>query len=771
MTDFRQQLLAAFDAEHREHLSAIRQALARARSGAPFDLRDVFRRAHSLKGAARAVDLPVVEELAHHIEALLAGFLETGAALGPEAIDTVHLGLDAIEGFVEATASGLAPPRPEAALQALASFPGAPGNAGTGAVAAVPRATGLPEAESPQAEALEPQQAGALEDAGAPTPADPGPAAETAVDYLRIAAPHVERMSAAAYDLAVELPAQDAVASAMAEIQADLRALARSWGRLQQTLTRLEENRQGRVAPVARDAINAVDRDIASLTRRAMAGVRDQRRAAWSLDQAFRRLRSEIDQMSLVPVETVFGGFGHVVRDLARGAGLNADVRLVGFELEADRGILQTLKDPVLHLLRNAISHGIEPPDERVARGKPPQAEIVLGAASRGGRLLLTVTDDGRGPDLARIEETAIRRGLLPRRTAGRPGPAADRLLDIIFELGFSTMAEVGRLAGRGMGLSVVAEAVQRLHGTVLLRPRQPWGTEIRISVPLTAARQPLLLVEVSGETYAVPTHAVEKLLRLSTASIELVEGRPATRIVIGGRDVMVPVVALASLMDNRQAEIPVEAGFVHAALLRREEQRCAVAVNGLLDVRTLLVGEAGPFGGRRSIQGSVMLDGDVPALVLDPERLVEAAMTSEAAGIPQILTASPEGDRNAAPATILVVDDSITTRTLQKSILEAQGYRVLLSVDGLDALTTLRSGVALVDLVVADIEMPRMDGFALLQAIKADPGLASIPVVLMTSRGDPEDVRRGLDLGAGAYLTKQKFDQRELLATIGQLL
>ena len=461
-----------------------------------------------------------------------------------------------------------------------------------------------------------------------------------------------------------------------------------------------------------------------------------------------------------------------MVREIAREEGRDVHVRTIGLDVQADRRVLQALKDPVMHLLRNAVSHGLEPTAERTKAGKPERGEVTLEIGSRGGRLTISIRDDGRGPDLARIESVAVERGLLPRRAAGERMPLMDQLLSLVFAPGFSTAAAVDRLSGRGMGLSVVAEAARKLHGSVLLRPRFPWGTEALLNVPFTAARQPLLLAEAEGRTFGFPTYGIERLLRLGANSLESVEGRPAARIEIAGQDVVVPVVALAALTGSPDAQIPIENGSVKAVLVRHAARYCAFAVNSFHDVRTMLVSDVDAIGVSELVSGTIMLDNEVPALVLAPELLVEHWTRNEsrlaASGL-GLAEWSSVADRHTT--TILVVDDLITTRTLEKSILEAQGYRVLLSVDGVDALNVLRSGETVVDVVIADVEMPRMDGFGLLQAVKMDPRLAAVPVILMTSRADPADIRRGLDLGASAYITKQNFDQRELLATIGQLL
>jgi two-component system, chemotaxis family, sensor kinase CheA len=738
VTDIRKQLLAAFEAEHREHLHAIRSALDHASQG-EIDLTDVFRRAHSLKGAARAVDLPAVEEVAHQLETLFSQVLEGQQSLDEPAIATVRRNLDLIEDLVADVLKPSTAPAP--AQQAPASMP----------------ATREPDVSSPKVEAAAPVEAGS---------------------YLRVAAEQMEELSSSMHQLLTELQANESLDDVLRQIELEIRGLRRSWDQLHAQMNASGTAAQQGLSVTQRSAVSFAprlrdfDQGLKGLFRRLSALARERRQSSWSIEQAARQVRDNIDRVSLVSAETVFGGFGHMVREIARKAGRDVQVRSIGLDIQVDRQVLQALKDPVMHLLRNAVSHGAEPPEERIARGKPERAEITLELASRGGRLVIGIRDDGRGPDLARIEQVAIERGLLQPRGPGHPPPMMDQLLSLVFAPGFSTAGEVDRLSGRGMGLSVVAEAVRRLQGSVLLRPRFPHGTEVLLNVPFTAARQPLLLLEAEGRMFGLPAHSVERLLRLRAEALESVEGRPATRIEIGGQDVIVPIVALAALTGSPNAPLPTEAGHVKAVLVRHGSRTCALAVNAFHDVRTMLVSDVQAIGLSELVSGTVLLENEMPALVLSPDRLIDHWIRNEgrlAAGGLGLTRSSPEEDRQAR--TILVVDDSITTRTLEKSILEAQGYEVLLSVDGIDALNVLRSGEAVIDLVIADVEMPRMDGFGLLQAIKNDPRLSTLPVILMTSRADPEDVRKGLDLGAGAYITKQKFDQRELLATIGQML
>lgn len=762
MDDIRQLLLAAFDAEHREHLAAIRAALAAAEAGRPADWNDVFRRAHSLKGAARAVDLPAVEEIAHRLEALFDRMVQGRTGLDRTTAGVVNLALDRIEGLVAGLAETPEPAAPADAIAALdACLSGAP----------VPDAGATTKPESKPETRPEPVPERAPE---------PGPVSQDgAISYLRIASDQVESLSKAVHDLTAVLQGQEVIGAAVADLESGARALRRSvdtvqgrTGEMVALARRLRE--AGDPAGIALDGfvdrVRRLDGDLRGVIRGISGLARGQSRSTGAVDTALRRLRDDADRLLLVPAETVFGGYGRMVRDIAREAGLAVEVRLDGLDLQVDRGLLQALKDPVLHALRNTISHGAEDPEARRAAGKPEALAVTLSVASKGSQLVVTIRDDGRGPDLARILETGRRQGLVP--PGAEPGP--DEILDLVFTPGFSTATAIDRIAGRGMGLSVVAEAARSLRGRASLRPAEPSGAEVTITVPLSAARQPVLLVEAAlaaGEapqTFGLPSGAVAGLLRLTARDLASVAGEPGARIKQGGRDVVVPLVPLASLLGSGVAPLPLRDGLVRAVLLRCGQAVNALAVDRLLDMRVLLVGPAPPFGGDSTLMsGTVMLADETPALVLDPEGLCARARTGGLVAAP---VATPER-RTVRVPTVLVVDDSITTRTLEKSILEAHGYRVFVCVDGQDALDRLRRDGADIDLVVADVEMPRLDGFGLLQALKADPGLTRLPVILMTSRGDPADIRRGLDLGADAYITKQKFDQRELLDTIGQLL
>lgn len=692
MADIRELLLAAFEVEHREHVDAMRAALALASQGERIDLREAFRRAHSLKGAARAVDVKAIEEAAHAIEADFARAQEAGM-LEPAVIARAGQHLDTIERAAEALYR--------------------------------------------RQDAVEAQD-------------------ETqAARVMRIDAQAVHAASQSLNRLAAQIDLTDSGAETLRDVERQAEDVAR---RLETSSDPVETLRLAR-----------------ALARSAQTAGRQQRETARSLRGAAARLREEVDRLSLVPASSVFAGLDVMLRDLAAEAGREVDVKIEGLDTQADRALLQALRDPVIHLLRNAVAHGIEPPAERLAAGKPARGEISLSLSARAGRLEVKVQDDGRGPDLARIEAAAVARGLLPKRGPDDPAPAAGEVLALAFEAGLSTADAVDHVAGRGVGLSVVAETARRLGGSASLARRRPAGAVNLISTPLSAGLQPVLLVEAAGQVYGLPTYALEGVVRRRPAEVGSIDGRATIKFSSGGNQVEVPVVDLHRVVRaegrepaGRKPGGPVSGAegsdSLQIAIMRQGEQRLGVVVDALRQVRAEAVVSLGHPDLDEMVQGAVIIDRGEAALVLDPDSVMRRHSRGGAFGV-----AAAQAARETRRRTILVVDDSVTTRTLEKGILELSGYDVILAVDGVEALDKLHA--ARVDLVVADVEMPRMDGFQLLAAIKRDAALAGLPVIMMTSRADEEDVRRGMELGADAYLVKQAFDQRELLDVVGQLL
>jgi two-component system chemotaxis sensor kinase CheA len=402
------------------------------------------------------------------------------------------------------------------------------------------------------------------------------------------------------------------------------------------------------------------------------------------------------------------------------------------------------------------VSHGIELPRERLEKGKPPAGMVTLRIDTEGQHLTATVEDDGRGVDLVKVAELAVQQGILSPSETGHYN--TDDLTRILFRPGFSTLRAVTDLAGRGMGLSVVHGAVRRLQGDLEVRPREGGGTLIRLSVPLSIATHRFLLVNCGNQLFAIPIHGIERLLRIGFQNVQTMEGKPV--VAINGQPV--PLFSMRRLLNLERGP---EADPLRVMLVRGKGRRAAVAVDEFLSESEAVIHDLGPAAAPDGkISGAVLLDDGAVAFVVNPSELIEAPPSEPFT----LEKAAPPVPKFIAPS-ILVVDDSITTRTLEQSILEANGYDVRVAVDGMDALAALHAQKA--DLVIADVQMPRLDGFGLLEAMKADAALGRIPVIVVTSLERREDQERGLRLGADAYIVKRKFDQGELLAAIRQIL
>jgi two-component system chemotaxis sensor kinase CheA len=481
----------------------------------------------------------------------------------------------------------------------------------------------------------------------------------------------------------------------------------------------------------------------------------------WS--QLADRVHEDACRVLMTPADSVFDGFRKMVRDMARDDGKEVEFVTEGMDVQVDRRVLQALKDAVMHLLRNAVSHGIEPPAERVAAGKNQRGLIRLRLEARGGTVEIAVEDDGRGIDLQRVAEAAVSRGMLTAAAAAQPAPELKRL---ILEPGFSTSRSATPLSGRGIGLTIAREQVTKLQGEIFLRERPGAGTCVVLVAPISISTQHVVMAGCGRWTFGLPARSVERLCRFRPEEVETREGKPGFRV----EDRWVPLARLAGLLGLPEAAPPAGSGGaparIFAAIMKMGGQRLGLIVDALVDEREAVIQDAGlPAKWTGLILGAVALEDGGVAVVLNVAALWERFRAGTQNGAPLL----PAPGAAGKPASVLVVDDSITTRALEKSILEAHGYRVRLAVDGVQALEQLREEPA--DLVIADVMMPRMDGMELLRRIKADRTLAEIPVIIVSSVEARQEQERGLSLGADAYIVKRKFDHHELLRVVRQLL
>ena len=738
--DIQEQILSAFQVEHREQVEGIRSILAsleqeQAGSNDPrWD--EAFRMAHTLKGGARVCDLRDLESLGHRMESLFACVRQGALAYTSRIGETLNRALDAIEDWMAMFTAGQSPPSPADALAAIERL--------------------LEEAKG--AAAVEPRVA--APNADAPPADEPGtaPAGVREIETLRVETRHLDSVLRAADALMAVNPDCERVVREMARLSEDIGRWERHCVAVRQaeasTLRQMGANPD--FENVARH-VEEMAQHMRRIARRQRL-IRDAHvRAARTLQVVSDDLRESVRQTRMVAAEGVWQGLRHMVRKLARDEKKEVEFVADGLQARADRMVLQQLKDPLIHALRNAIVHGIETPDERAAQAKPRAGKIQLTLRTRGARLHVVVEDDGRGIDLKRVRREAEQRGLLSEAAAG-PGVDPEQLARLLFLPTFSTSAAVSELAGRGMGLSVVYEAVLRLRGSVRIGPRPGSGAVLEVSVPLYVSAERVLLVSCGGQALAIPVSALERLVRVRSEDAPSVDGQRMA--LVDGAPLM--LVDLARAIGRGASSRAGETLCV--AVLRSATRRVGAVVDSFLAERETLIKDLDEWAvGVGPFMGAVVLEDNEVALVLDPSGL-RADSSPATAATPA--AQSPGVERTP---TILVVDDSFTTRTLERSILETNGFHVRVAVDGLEALGLLRTEP--VDLVVADIEMPKMDGLALLREMREDARYRSLPVILVTSLDRAEDRQRGMELGANAYIAKRRFDHQELLDTIRRFL
>jgi two-component system chemotaxis sensor kinase CheA len=471
-------------------------------------------------------------------------------------------------------------------------------------------------------------------------------------------------------------------------------------------------------------------------------------------------LEEGIRNVRLLPLSQIFNLFPRLVRDLARELNKEIYFTIEGGDTAADKRILEELKDPLMHMLRNAIDHGIELPHEREEAGKSRVASIRLRAYQTANNVMVELKDDGRGLDIAAIKNTALKRRLHTEdELAAMP---REQLHLLIFAPGFSTSALVTDVSGRGVGMDVVRINIERLKGSIRVQSEPGKGTTFTIRLPSTLATTRVLLVTVAGRPYAIPVEWVQTIVRVTRSQIFSIEGRQT--IVLDER--ALPLVRLSSLLElppgpPNDAEIYV--------VMEVGEERFGVQVDGLVDEQEVMLKPLGALLKRvRNVSGVTILGAGEICMVLNAHDLAKAALQNPSHHAPMAQSNdTPPG--NTQRKVILLAEDSITTRTQEKRILESAGYDVVTAVDGADAFQKLAARDF--DAVVSDVEMPNMDGLTLAARIRENPRYNELPIILVTSLASDDDKRRGVEVGANAYITKGTFEQKVLVDTVRRLV
>ncbi|WP_413794173.1 MULTISPECIES: hybrid sensor histidine kinase/response regulator [unclassified Pseudomonas] len=707
-------------------------------------LESCMRAAHSLKGAARIVGVDAGVSVAHVMEDCLVSAQERRLVLGAEHIDALLQGTDLLT-RIATPGNNVGAPDIDAyvALMGRLLDPNAPQ-----APAVV-----LPSVETP----VEPLHVELPE-------VEPPPATEPDPKRKRVTegGERVLRVTAERLNSLLDLSSKSLVETQrLKPWLATMQRLKRQQGTGLRALEELNVHLKDHALSLqAQEALGDARRLLAETQQLLAQKTAELDEFAWQASQRAQVLYDTALACRMRPFADVLSGQVRMVRDLGRSLGKQVRLEIEGEKTQVDRDVLEKLEAPLTHLLRNAVDHGIEPPEQRILAGKPGEGVIRLRASHQAGLLVLELADDGAGVDLERVRRSIVERGLSPEPTAA--SLSEEELLTFLFLPGFSLRDQVTEVSGRGVGLDAVQHMVRQLRGAVLLEQTAGQGSRFHLEVPLTLSVVRSLVVEVGDEAYAFPLAHIERMCDLVPDDIVQVEGRQ--HFWHEGRHI--GLVAASQLLNRPSAHNGSQT--LKVVVIRERETIYGVAVERFIGERTLVVLPLDERLGKvQDISAGALLDDGSVVLIVDVEDLLRSVDKLLDTG--RLERIARQNQAQAPRKRILVVDDSLTVRELQRKLLLNRGYDVAVAVDGMDGWNALRSEDF--DLLITDIDMPRMDGIELVSLLRRDNRLQSLPVMVVSYKDREEDRRRGLDAGADYYLAKASFHDDALLDAVVELI
>jgi two-component system, chemotaxis family, sensor histidine kinase and response regulator WspE len=719
-------------------------------------LRSLMREFHTIKGAARAIQFDDIRDIAHGLEDIYHALLEGRADQRNSLVDLTLHAIDLMQGVLSANQEG----RPFTGHETLPDMvrlylEGGDPNIPEKGVAPVPPEerpahppgqgalfTANPEASSERNRSQEPDR---------PAPErEPARAVSDGNGLL---------------DTLMNLSGEITVSvGTLDDHRRVLLAVSREMARLAYDLGHREGRRRGGSHPAA------------LLQERLRSIQVEHSRSLAMLDATENRLRilseqldSQVTKARLVPLDTVFSAYPRQVRDLSHELQKKCDLTLVGQETRIDQEILGRIRVPLLHLIRNALDHGIEAPEERVRKGKSPQGTLRIQAAQFGSVVRITLSDDGAGVDMARVKQKVLARGDTTETLWEGMDPSERE--QFLYLPGFTTASEVSQTSGRGVGLDIVKTGVEQVGGKLSLKSVPGQGTDFTLELPLTLSLTRCLLVRggkhlfFGDQHYALPLRDVERVCRITRDDLRTIEGRRAVRI---GEETL-PLVDFSTIMALEPLADSLEQK--HLLVLEGATRRIGLLVEGVFDeqhiVHRKIVSRVGKV---RHVDGATILsDGNV-ALIVDVLDLMEHAHDLLGHNGPGSACEATDPGPDSKPGRhVLVVEDSQTVREVVRHFLESAGYRVTTAVNGMDGLNKLKAGA--VDIVISDIDMPRMNGIEMVRQIRSDPRYRDLPIIVVSYKDREEDRKKALEAGINLYVTKSEFDSMEMLERIRDLV
>jgi len=791
MPDTMKDLIAIFKAETEEHLTKLDNGLVELeRQPSSVNLAsDLNREVHTLKGAARVFGFCEIQDIAHRIEDIFEEVAGKRAVFSSSMAESIFKGLDAIRAIldkivqekeIDVDASEICRDLEEC----LSGTRGIRGRGKQERKDQVEQKAVETREEGTRAETKgdnEPERP--PEDRAAETQAKAGegkeletrkthdevvnrPTSEPTThhpptqreEYIRVPLSRVDKL----LYLVGEVLINKLKVSA---ITAQAKSLSKLSKDAQKSISSLSEAMKKEFSSPAREVTKLLAQCDAQMRKLREYNVRLYDHAstlAFHLDPVIDELQANMKKIRMLPLSAIFDGFPRMVRDIASQQGKEVHLLISGEETELDKKVLDGIKPSLIHILRNCVDHGIEGPEVRMALGKQKAGTIMVSALQEADNVVITIEDDGRGMDIDQIKQTALKKEIVSHDDLERM--TDKEVLNIVFMNGYSTSPVVTDVSGRGIGLDIVRRDITALKGRVTLVTQKDGGTKFTLVLPLTIAIIQVLLVEVQDMTFALPMLPITESVKVKRDDVSTIEGRMAMTL----REHIVPLVGLNEVLELPQAprEKDKANGALTVVIAASLDSRVGFIVDRIVGEGEVFIKGLGKHLGKvKNVSGAIIMPTGEVVIVLDVVDLI----AHSALRLPGVAGKRSAPELKRKEKRILVVEDAFSTRELEKTILETHGYRVDTAVDGLDALERITG--AHYDLIVSDVEMPRMDGFELCRTLKKKEGYTNIPFVMVTALQKEEDKRRGIEVGASAYIVKSAFEQTGLLDTIERLV
>lgn len=781
--EFRQRLAAAFRIEAAEHVAAISSGLSALDSPSPPEnaqeiIETTFREMHTLKGAARSVNETEIESLCQAAESALSALKQSQITFSRDLADLIYLILGRVNAIIEGTSECATSSAGFTTHDLIVVLEQAASGKSFSLPPAATHSMSVPENEkifhdypTPVQSTL---QSGLSSSHDQSKPVAPEPETRKMPESTGTVRVTVSKMDAILLRAEEMIACKGSFAANVRELESIavlLDDVKKDWLRLSFDI---DEFRAATVAEVSKGADDLFGsrkladfaeqnlRILRELDARIVAGSAAGRRELHTFSRKIDVLLSEIREIMLVPADSVLMFLPLTVQEMAASMGKEVGLVIEGGDRLVDRRILEGMKEPLIHLVRNAVDHGIENPEERGLAGKPTKGKIIVSLTEQGSnRIELTISDDGRGIDCEQIKDVAQKHGIVEKGELEQMNGGG--ILRLLFRSGLSTSPIITELSGRGLGLAIVEEQVEQYDGDVTIESSQGNGTRVQITLPVRLATLRGVIVRARDQFFIIPRIYVEQVLRIDEDDVHLVENRRMIRF----RDETIPLISLAALLALPCTPIQqLDQKTRYVTVIAFGATRIALEVDEILREQEFSQKCLGPQLVRiNNIAGAVIGHGGRVIPVLNIADLIKSAGHGGLVTEPE----KTSGEEPPKVRNLLVVEDSITARALLKNILETAGYTVKTAVDGMDAWTVLKTDP--IDLVVSDIQMPRMNGFDLTAAIRHDRDLAELPVVLVTALSSQKDREQGIDAGANAYIVKGSFDQSNLIDIIRRLI